>query len=316
MYEKASEQRALQEALGTVPRRDLKLNDTFASPPSVFSEPADSPSPLLLAVSELVRSWLDAQNSAPLAQACVRYALTVNTLDERWLDGIFTSAVTYESQSSFELFEGRSKVKRYLAGKVELLRERPELTTRYELGILESGEPCVLGFQSAGAHDHNWLERALVAVTFKVDATGLVERVFLITVVPDPAAATRCELYPGVKEEVFERPLSISKEPEDWSALLFLVMLNDVSSAQECRMVEEANTAFGLFPGSSLRVIKSVEPSEAMGESMHKTLAKLSFVAFPSIALLWLDEILWRHQGLVDCDTLAIAVRACCCLKD
>lgn len=142
--------------------------------------------------------WISASDKPLLAQACVRCALAVNTLDRGWLDDLFAEDVQYGSQQVFDIVHGRRSVREHVARKIDALRGATGRQSRLELARSPFFGECLAGFECADAADRNWLARPKLTAVLTVDATGRVASVMIITVAPSPARVVRSGIYPGL----------------------------------------------------------------------------------------------------------------------
>ncbi|MBA3006799.1 MAG: hypothetical protein KJ900_01555 [Proteobacteria bacterium] len=247
-----------------------------------------------------LNGWCDEFPDTAQALLCVRYALAFNTMDADWLKGTFASTVTYGSQSVLETLQGQEAVWDYLSGKIRTLRAKPARRPRCELGVSETGRPCVLMYQPQGVYDRTWLDVPLVRVDIKTGVNGLAIEIFMITVVPSPASAKRSGIYPGVKEDVHERARRFIRPGDDYDAgLRFSIFLLDGEMSLDLRMMEESEKVMAAFPGSIRSTLITTQRTLASDE-----LDQAGFIGFPSVAVFWKDEIIFRHEGLAFADHL------------
>jgi hypothetical protein len=92
-----------------------------------------------LPVNDSISRWVDEQESADSARACLRYAVAFNSLDASWLENSLSSFVTYDSQSvhingAANPQRRRDAVFSYWSDKIKTLRNCPSRRPRFELG--------------------------------------------------------------------------------------------------------------------------------------------------------------------------------------
>jgi hypothetical protein len=243
---------------------------------------------------EQLTRWCNQFPKNAQAMLCVRYALAYNTMDVNWLKGTLAPTVTYGSQSVSETLQGKSPVWDYLSGKISHLRTIPERQPRCELGINEMDEPCVLMYQPQGFYDRAWLEVPLARVDIKQGVGGMAREIFMITAVPSPASALRSGIFPGIKKDAHENARRFIRPGNDYKGLRFSFFLLDGEMQLDRKMLAEAETALAAFPGALKSILITTQRTSAADE-----LDEAGFVGFPSVAVFWQDEIIFRHEGLI-----------------
>jgi hypothetical protein len=146
---------------------------------------------------ESVGRWIHSQDDTALAVACVHYAMAFNSLDESWLDGVLARSITYESQSVFEKLSGRVRVVGHLLAKLEAIQAMTESRPIFEIG-LQSGAPCVIGYQQQEPDDKGWLDKPIANFTFELDEERVIKSILVVTVAPIPSTARGSGVYPGL----------------------------------------------------------------------------------------------------------------------
>ncbi len=212
--------------------------------------------------------------------------------------------MTYGSQAVFEVLEGKARVWEYLAGKIDTLRSKRDRRPRCELGTDSSNKPCVLMFQPQGPYDRAWLDTPLASVECSADENGLATSIFMITSVPPPSLATRSGLYPGVREAVHERARRFIRPGAEYHGLRFALFLLDGNISLDRMMLEEAETVLAAFPGASRSVFLTSKQTSERDE-----LDELNFAGFPSVAVFWQDEVVYKHEGFIPAQNLIDVVR-------
>lgn len=249
--------------------------------------------------------WVVAQENHASAVACVRYALAFNTLDMSWLKHALSPFVTYESQSVFDKLSGTKQVWGHLAGKVDALQRSRALRPRFELAITQMGEPCAAGFQPQGAYDRNWLQQPLTSVVFETDARGLITSILVITVAPATDSAKRSGIYPGVEGAVQERPRGFVRPGADYQGLRFVFFLLDGKTGLDQQMRKTAEAVASKFPGAECQVLVWQE----MRGDEYQELHKAQFTGFPSVAVYYRNQGIFRKQGLISAEALTSAIQ-------
>ena len=260
-------------------------------------------------VHDSIFRWVDEQESADSARACLRYALAFNSLDASWLENSLSQFVTYDSQSvhingAANPLRGRDAVFSYWSDKIKTLRNSPSRRPRFELATTSIGQPCAAGFQPAGDFDQNWLQKSVANLTMETDIHGLITSALMITVAPDPASCSRSGIFPGIEVPVKETPRNFIRRSSGYEGLRFSFFLLDGKMRLDKRMVETEELALANFPGamSKLMIWQEMTDSE-LGE-----LASAQFSGFPAVAVYYLDQCIFRHQGLISPDSLTTAV--------
>jgi len=246
-----------------------------------------------------LKQWITQFPDTAQAELCVRYALFFNSLNIDWLLGVLARTVTYGSQSVDETLTGQDSVWEYLAGKIYTLRKKPERRPRCELGINTAEQPCVLMYQPQGIYDRSWLSTPLASVQIKADGKGFAADFFMITAVPCPATAKRSGIYPGVAEPVQERAKRFIRPADDYTGLRFAYFLLDGEISLDRRMMEESKMVLEAFPGAASSIFLTTKRKSAADE-----FDRAGFIGFPAIAVSWMGEIIFRHQGLISADRL------------
>jgi hypothetical protein len=135
-----------------------------------------------------------------------------NRLEPEPFFELLSPDVVWESQNVFTPWRGRATVIEYLRGKMEALRAaRPVYRLFAELGRCGDerrgrvsllgwvvGTPCVLTYQDEDVDRGEPSGLALIQVK-----DGLIVRVDLCTVVPDPSSAERTGTFPGLPGSPF-----------------------------------------------------------------------------------------------------------------
>ena len=210
-----------------------------------------------------------------------------NTLDLTWIEAALSPWVTYESQSVFEVLTGKDAVLKYFVGKILTLKAGNR-KPRGELAITSQGEPCVAMFQPRGQFDRNWLDTPLANVIFNVNENDLISGIFMISAVPSPASARRSGIFPGIEGPVAGAPKNVIRSAADYKGLRF-DFFSDGSKLDEM-MRQTAYKTLDEFPEAN-RFFLSMEDHEATCAS--------GFIGFPSVAVYYQDEVVFRHQGLI-----------------
>ena len=252
-----------------------------------------------------IQIWCSKFLDRSQAEFCVRYALVFNTLDVGWLEDTLSPSVTYGSQSVLETMVGISRVWEYLTGKMETLCLNHDRQPRCELAICVDGNPCVLMFQPQSAYDRNWLDSPLASLVIKTDDKCLATEFFMITVVPSPSLAERSGIYPGIEEDVHEHAKRFIRPSTDYKGLRFSYYLLDGKLSLDRRMVEESEQVLKAFPGAERRIIISLAPNS----EEYDEILSVGFKGFPSVAVFWKGEIIYRHQGLVLANLLITVIK-------
>ena len=134
-----------------------------------------------------------------MARAYVRYACAYNTLDEKWLEGLFAEDVKYESQSTFDTRVGKPAVKNHFVQKFGSVKEKPYMRPKMELGSIR-GRTCLIAYQSRSPVQEDLLRKPIMTVFLELDDQGFVKNIINLNVVPPPAEAIGtgiCPLWEG-----------------------------------------------------------------------------------------------------------------------
>jgi hypothetical protein len=232
------------------------------------------------------------------AEALVRYARAYNLLEIDWLEDVLHPEVTYESQSVFDVLEGRERVLHYLSGKLQTLKKHGDsCLCRAELAEASRGEYCVRLYQKSGEMDRSFHRNPVGLMEIKVDADGLITTFFLCTVVPSPSSARGSGVFPGLDEEEVwpagPKPRLVGPRYE--SLTLCLIQLDgniELDRAMEANVRE----ALRLLPGAVLERI--VEDSPKGTQEQSELLAEWMVNSFPVLVVLWNHELLLKFTGV------------------
>jgi hypothetical protein len=263
-----------------------------------------------LPVNDSISRWVDEQESADSARACLRYAVAFNSLDASWLENSLSPFATYDSQSvhingAANPLRGRDAVFYYWSDKIKTLRNNPSRRPRFELATTSLGQPCAAGFQPAGDFYQNWLQKPVVNLALGADIDGLIISALMITVAPDPASCSRSGIFPGIEVPVKETPRNFIRPSSGFEGLRFSFFLLDGKMRLDKRMVETAQLTLANFPEAKSKLMIWQEMSDSeMGE-----LTSAQFSGFPAVAVYYLDQCIFRHQGLISPESLTEAVK-------
>jgi hypothetical protein len=129
----------------------------------------------------------------PTIAATEALARAWNRLDPGVIVPLLSDGVRYESMDTELLVEGRTQVASYLANKVEQISLVGDGATMHaEIGFVatpsDPRRPCVISHQGGGGAS------ALFLVS--VDASGMIHRIEVCTIDPDPKCATGTGSFP------------------------------------------------------------------------------------------------------------------------
>jgi hypothetical protein len=129
----------------------------------------------------------------PTMAATEALARAWNRLDPGVVVPLLSEGVRYESIDTELVIEGRSQVASYLERKAELIAlVGEEAAVRAEIGFVatpgDPRRPCVISHQGGGG--------AVALFLLSVDASGLIGRIEVCTVDPDPGGATGTGSFP------------------------------------------------------------------------------------------------------------------------
>jgi len=255
-------------------------------------------------LTSVERDWLQKAKNGALAEICLRYARAINLLDVKWIADSLAASVTLESQSVMERLEGRTAVLSYLDGKIDALRRSPDRAVRAELATDQRGDACVTLFQSSGPVDHNWLSAPVGVMTFKINNQGEAAALFMITAAPAPSSTIRSGMYPGCDSRPVPQPQGLIRPTAGYENLELTIYLLDGQMNLDRMMEKEAEDAIGDFPGATLRrVVWENETEESNNE-----IGMLAFTGFPSLAVRWKKNVIYRHQGFLRADGIRQAL--------
>jgi hypothetical protein len=215
-------------------------------------------------------------------------------------------AVSYDSQSVLSTLEGLPEVWEYLSGKIRTLKRSQGRQPLCELATSIYGDPCVLVYQPRSTYDANWLNVPVAFMVIKTDDQGLAKEFSLITMAPPPSSAKGSGIWPGAEENVQERPRPALSLKGDYRELRFTYYLLNGEMSLDKRAVEESEKVLEAFPGAERRIIIALSPNA----EEYDEIRSVGFLGFPSVAVFWKEEAIYRHEGLASAEALITAVKS------
>ena len=242
-------------------------------------------------------AWRSAQDSQPYAEALLRYALMLNTLDARWLKGCMAPEITYESQSVFEILEGSNRVFSYLEAKMKHIADSGSqglmIAEIAEIQGIKGQEFVVAIYQAKTKTDRMWREAPVAAMQIKIDEHGFINAMLMITAVPSPHLAKGLGITPGYAGGGRQSTAKLRTSADYNGLRLHLVQLDG-----RCNLDHDAETAMRAaakaFPGSSV----DVEAHHSMNSEKRKTDLSWSGPGYPCLGIFWNETFIGRLFGL------------------
>lgn len=233
----------------------------------------------------------------------VCFSLAYNTLEPSWITDRLACNATYGSQSvsrflPHEDLEGRNAIKEYISGKMKTLRDSgEERLVRCELGFSPADNtPCVIVHQRENWTSYGIGDRAMW-VDIIPDEEGNINKLFNVTVIPEPASARGTGIFPGVPGEKLKADMGYVPHllPEKLH-LVFKVFLIGKNIPFEETTVNAIEEVIKEYPSAEMRAMCL----DTMTEEEFVDAHRCGVVANPTIIVECRGELIMKHVGAID----------------